>query len=227
MDFRALKAMAEGNNIKRNALRRYAEQAFVAPEDKLSYVCRVLLQECTFDYSSLTGLSELQEKRPFETQVFESEGKRYMISAWTDDNNAVETLDENNEVIGLDKEHRVYHFVHALKRGTCISFSAEVSWFASHFGLECERLNTSAWCYDGYKTVPEDQRIKKMSHYYNKVKIDGEWYVVDIAGALMALDYNKNNADNQIDPTKFMFIPEEEFKNQFEILANANNNDQC
>jgi len=160
--------------------------------DKIQYICNCFLKDYRFDYSVLISKTETED-RPQEYVTFEWQGGSFM--------NATVAMVSPDEKHGISLSPSV----HALKMGTCAIFSAELEWFAKEFGIKCERIQKVMFCYDDYKKVKSENKIRQMIHHYVVMDLDGSKYKIDVAGALMAMDYNKNNTV-KINPADFMFV---------------------
>ena len=111
-----------------------------------------------------------------------------------------------------DRNVKIYPTIFALKLATCKMFANEIKRFALDFGIKCDIIKKSSYCYDyfngknvNYKPV-NTNRIVRMVHYYNIIEIDSEKYRIDIPSLLTALDYMENNPDApKIDISDFYF----------------------
>ena len=180
-------------------------RSFSSDFDKFSYICSEFLKNYEFDYSLLAPYDE--GERCFETRKFEYDGGRYYSRSY-------EHIDPL-EKYGMS----VSPSLHALKAGTCATFSRELEVFAKEFGVNYKKINKPVMCYDAlYK---KNNGLREMMHYYMVLDLDGEKYKVDVAGALMAMDYKKKNPDAVINPADFMFS-DVEAENPFDNLAQDN-----
>ena len=140
-----------------------------------------------YDYSFLDDINE-----PFprvQTREYYTSGK------------SVITLHQADVDCRNGKKIRIYPTIFALKKATCQMFANEIERFAMDFGIDSEIIKKFTECYDHFdgKNTNGDKvqqnRIKKMLHFFNVFNIDGKQVKVDIAGALTAIDCMKHNPE--------------------------------
>ncbi|MBR2909633.1 MAG: hypothetical protein IKC11_04730 [Clostridia bacterium] len=206
-DFFTLQALKKLNDEKRNAI---LEQASVIEGefDKMAFIVKKFLSEYKFDYSVLKSPNEFLDRRPY-LMPFEYGGKRFHCASM--------------RAQDPDMKHKIpmTPSLHSLNMGTCFSFSTELEWFAKEFGIKNKKVNRVVTCYDGYQTVRPENEIREMLHYYMVMNLDGEDYKIDVAGALMAMDYKKKHPEADISAKDFVFVdPNKE--NPFDKIALQN-----
>jgi len=208
-DYFTIVYMKKKNDEERELLKKEASK-FSSEFDKMQYICQKFLKEYSFDYSVLNSVEELQNKRQPWVRKFDYNGEEYECETWWS-----EDVDEKYG-ISLSPS------VHALKMGTCSIFSKELKWFCEEFGIKCDIRNMICNCYDGFENENVRPKVREMNHFYVVMNLDGEEYKVDIAGAMMAKDYRKENPNSNIKPDLFMFVNVGE-KNYFDELENNKN----
>lgn len=111
---------------------------------------------------------------------------------------------------GSDKI-KIYPAVYALKMGTCAMFASEIQRFSHDFGLESRIVEKLDFCYDKFDGLSVEgleihtDRLIKMQHFYNVVKVGGKEYKVDISGFLTAEDFNRSHPDMKVEQNDFYF----------------------
>ena len=175
--------------------------AFSSDFDKFSYICSEFLNNYKFDYSVLAPYDE--RERFFNTWEFEYEGKKYFSRSY----DKADPLEKYGVAVSPS--------LHALKAGTCATFTRELEIFAKEFNVKYKVINKPVMCYD--ELYKKNNGVREMMHYYILLELDGEEYKIDVAGALMAIDYKKKNPDENISPSDFMFV-DVNAKNPFDDL---------
>ena len=159
---------------------------------KIEYICKKFLKEYTFDYSVLQPEDEQHHTRKPEEREFCYKGKKYSCQT------VGECMSDGTY------KTKINPGVHGLKMGTCASFSAELMWFAEALKIKGIHFWAQPICYDAlYK---KDSGLRPMVHYYVVLELDGEEYKIDVAGAIMAMDYKKKNPKSNIRPQDFIFV---------------------
>lgn len=137
------------------------------------------------------------------------------------------SIGQDYEIDDITKPE-VYPTLFALKMGTCIMFANEIQRIMYLLGVESRIVvsnNQDMYdCYDGhdieFNKISVDE-IRKFTHYFNVVKIDGKEYKVDVAGYLTANDYNLNHfKDGQIIDLSQFYFSEDLYNNPFENIGN-------
>ena len=206
-DFFTLQALKKLNDKKRAELFEQAS-AYDSEFDKMGFIVKKFLSDYKFDYSVLKSPIEFHDRRQY-LMPFEFEGRRYHCASM--------------RAQDPDMKHKLpmTPSLHSLNLGTCFSFSTELEWFAKEFGIDCQKKNEVVTCYDGYQTVRPENEIREMLHYYMIMNLDGEDYKIDVAGALMAIDYKKKHPEVDISAKDFVFV-EPNKKNPFDEIAKKN-----
>lgn len=204
-DYFTIAYMKKKNDEEREFLKEEASK-FSTEFDKMQFICQKFLKEYSFDYSVLNSVEELKNKRQPWVRKFNYNDELYECETWWS-----EDVDEKYG-ISLSPS------VHALKLGTCSIFSKELKWFCEEFGIKCDIKNKMCNCYDGYESEIVKPKIRQMNHYYVIMNLDGNEYKVDVAGAMMAMDYKKKNPEIKLDPAEFMFVDKDK-ENVFDDLV--------
>ena len=206
-DFFTLKALKECNDEKRAVLLEEASKQ-KTEFDKMAFLVKKFLSDYKFDYSVLKAPIEFHDRRQY-LMPFEHKGKRYHCASM--------------RAQDPDMKHKLplTPSLHALNLGTCFSFSTELEWFAKELGIKNKKFNEVVTCYDGYQTVRPENEIREMLHYYMVMNLDGEDYKIDVAGALMAMDYKKKHPETEISAKDFVFV-EPNKKNPFDEILKQN-----
>lgn len=164
---------------------------------KIDNVPKASILPFEYDYSFLQGNREQFTRKQTPREY---EKGKFAISLSHADND-----------LRVKPHIRIYPNVYTVKRGTCIMFASELKRFAVDFGIDCEIVDEFTVCYDHYdgETSEGDayktDRLVEMHHYYNVFNVDGETFKIDIAGALTAMDFNKNHKEQKINVKDFYF----------------------
>ena len=162
--------------------------------DKFSFICSKFLKEYEFDYSVLLSPNEIEGSRVVKTKTFDCDGRKVFGST-------LKLVDN-----GTKYEIAVCPSLHALKMGTCAYFSREIEVLCREFNIPYKHVNEVEVCYDGYDKVKKEDELREMLHHYSIVQLDGEEYKIDIAGALMAMDFKKKYPKIDISPRDFVLV---------------------
>lgn len=173
--------------------------------DKFQYIVARFLREYEFDYSVLRSENEL-DSRPFREKCFVVDGKKYF-------GQTTKAIDGGNRW-----EFSVSPSLHALKMGTCAYFSREIELFCKEFKVDYRHINDDIFCYDGHESIRAEDEVRKMSHHYSVLSLDGNEYKVDVAGAIMAIDYKRKYPNSNIKPEDFVFV-DDVGKNPFDDIS--------
>lgn len=226
------KLIYEFNNSQRQKLLT-AANTLPSPEKRLEFVVQYFINKLTPEETKKIDGVETTNPEPFlydysyledfgATTARQKKERRYN-KFFTGVTLPMADIDRRG-----DEKINVYPTIFALKLGTCIMFAAEIQRFCHDFGIKGKIVSEPAYCYDhfdGKSTEFEDiktDRIIKMLHYYNVVEIGTKKYKIDIAGYLMAEDYNTNHPQNPINPQYFYFSTTHE--NPFDQLIPDNSN---
>lgn len=123
-----------------------------------------------------------------------------------------------------DNTTKIYPSIFALKRGTCQMFANEIKRFALDFGLDCKIEKTFSYCYDCFDGKNRNNkpihtnRIIKMQHYYNLIKIDDKFLKIDVAAILTALDFMEKNPDAPLIDISNLYFSDKHNYNPFENM---------
>ena len=204
-DFFTLRSLKQLNDEKRLELLEQVSN-IDGEFDKIAFIVEKFLSEYKFDYSVLKSPIEFNDRRQY-MMPFEYKGRTFFCST--------------TRPLDTEEKYRLpmTPSLHSLKMGTCFSFSTELEWFAKEFGINNEKINEVVTCYDGYQTVKPENEIRRMLHYYMIMNLDGKDYKIDVAGALMAMDYKKKYPQVDISASDFVFV-EPNRENPFDKLLN-------
>ena len=177
--------------------------------DKVASLCNDFLTSYEYDYSVLMPQDGSEKPRMQKEKSFSYNGKTYYSGTV--------------RMIDPDPKHHLAlsPSIHALKMGTCASFSRELEWFAKELKLKYEIVDTRAVCYDNFSSRTEKPILRDMLHRYIVLFLDGMKYKIDIAGALMAKDYKRKHPDSKISAGDFVLV-DEDSKNPFDQLKQTN-----
>ncbi|MCQ2555716.1 MAG: hypothetical protein MJ149_00080 [Clostridia bacterium] len=116
----------------------------------------------------------------------------------------------NVDIDRRNKQADIYPSTYALKMATCTMLAREMMRICLDLGIDAEVKNASAYFYDCYENEKDKvylDNINLTRHYWIEIKLDGVIYKVDLAGALVAEDWNKNHPEFKIDIDKsFIFV---------------------
>lgn len=176
--------------------------------DKVASLCKDFLTY-EYDYSVLMSQDGSGKPRVQKEKSFSYNGETYYSGTV--------------RMIDPDPKHHLAlsPSIHALKMGTCASFSRELEWFARELGLEYEIVDTCTVCYDNFSSRTEKPILRDMLHRYIVLFLDGMKYKIDIAGALMAKDYKSKHQDSKISAGDFVLV-DKDSKNPFDQLKQTN-----
>lgn len=185
LEYRGLRKMIDENDRLRNKIMDEIASKPISVVEKLTEMQNYFLENFQYSYDL----------------VFDCSPKYYEFYLDGENYEAIAMPSHVMEMHGLSPN------VYVVKAGQCTTFAEEMKYFATQkLGLQAIVVKSQAPCYD-----KQNSREVMTGHVYNKIKIDGNIYELDIARAIMERDKCHENADAlKRDISEFLLHPIEQ-----------------
>lgn len=175
--------IAMKDKTKRMHRKLLRETKNLSVKEKIEHICDYFTKNYKYDYSILNP-QNCQPRKPIVKRVPYYKNHYECTTV-----QKILNVDVDGEKLTLSPS------LHLMKLGTCSTFSAEMKYFLTKFGVKYKEINEVSICYDRDYPKTKYGKIRPMLHYYLVTKFDNELYKIDIAGAIMAKDYNEKSED--------------------------------
>lgn len=201
--------LKKSNNVREGLLNE--AERYNTKEEQLKFICDIMVNAYTYDYSVVFQKTKdgFIDESKFWQRCFSIDGKTFSTAS-------LKMIYPSTRY----KNISLSPSVHAIRMGTCATFSAEIAWFCEELGIPYSRKKDLLDCFDNLNTP---NAIVPVTHEWVEIELDGKKKKIDIAGAIMAKDLKSKYPNFNINSDEFL-LGEVNTTNPFAIIREEFNN---